>query len=327
MLDHIGISVSDFDRSVAFYKAALAPLSLSLIMSVTREETGAGAGAGFVADGKPFFWIGDFRSADGRASAFSALRAPKSRSSMPQPLHGGGRLWRAGLAAALPRELLWRLRSRPRRQQHRGGLSPAAIGARLAFSPASALLTAQASRGDLVVRLWGVLHVRLARNLVLARCRQDGRGDAQRLARPGGLPAAGVTVLRAFAVSRAFRPRRASGLALNPEAVAPPETLVIAVKPQTLDSAAPRLAAIAGAKTLVVSVSWEKPSPISRLACPRRRAFVRVDAEHPSLGRPRRRGGSGERGIHGDEKAWTERHYARSWDFRVGQRTNCSSTR
>jgi catechol 2,3-dioxygenase-like lactoylglutathione lyase family enzyme len=73
MLDHIGISVSDFDRSVAFYKAALAPLSLGLIMSVTRQETGAGAGAGFGADGKPFFWIGDFRPAQtGVHVAFSA---------------------------------------------------------------------------------------------------------------------------------------------------------------------------------------------------------------------------------------------------------------
>ena len=73
MLDHIGIAVSDFERSVAFYKAALAPLSLGLIMSVTREETGAGAGAGFGADGKPFFWIGDFRPAQtGVHVAFSA---------------------------------------------------------------------------------------------------------------------------------------------------------------------------------------------------------------------------------------------------------------
>jgi catechol 2,3-dioxygenase-like lactoylglutathione lyase family enzyme len=51
MLDHIG-----FSR--AFYEAALKPLGLGIVMSVTKEETGGYEGAGFGADGKPFFWIG-----------------------------------------------------------------------------------------------------------------------------------------------------------------------------------------------------------------------------------------------------------------------------
>ncbi|RBP17117.1 catechol 2,3-dioxygenase-like lactoylglutathione lyase family enzyme [Roseiarcus fermentans] len=58
MLDHIGIAVADFEPSKAFYEAALRPLGLSLVMSVTAEETGAGAHAGFGASDKPFFWIG-----------------------------------------------------------------------------------------------------------------------------------------------------------------------------------------------------------------------------------------------------------------------------
>ena len=58
MLDHIGLSVSDFPRSKAFYEAALKPLGLSAVMEVTAEETGADAHAGFGLSGKPFFWIG-----------------------------------------------------------------------------------------------------------------------------------------------------------------------------------------------------------------------------------------------------------------------------
>ena len=58
MLDHVGFSVADFERSRAFYEASLKPLGLSVVMAVTAEETGAEAHAGFGADGKPFFWIG-----------------------------------------------------------------------------------------------------------------------------------------------------------------------------------------------------------------------------------------------------------------------------
>ncbi len=58
MFDHIGFSVADYERAKAFYAAALEPLGLSLVMEVTREQTGGDAHAGFGRDGKPFFWIG-----------------------------------------------------------------------------------------------------------------------------------------------------------------------------------------------------------------------------------------------------------------------------
>jgi len=58
MLDHVGFSVADFERSKDFYRRALAPLGLQLLMEVTAAETGAGAHAGFGAAGKAFFWIG-----------------------------------------------------------------------------------------------------------------------------------------------------------------------------------------------------------------------------------------------------------------------------
>jgi catechol 2,3-dioxygenase-like lactoylglutathione lyase family enzyme len=52
MLDHVGFSVSDYERSKAFYEKALAPLGLTLLMEPVPEI------GGFGEDQKPFFWIG-----------------------------------------------------------------------------------------------------------------------------------------------------------------------------------------------------------------------------------------------------------------------------
>ncbi|MCA6111771.1 VOC family protein [Bradyrhizobium cenepequi] len=57
MIDHIGFPVSDYQRSLAFYQQALAPLDYTLIMEVTQENRAYRA-AGFGAGGKPDFWIG-----------------------------------------------------------------------------------------------------------------------------------------------------------------------------------------------------------------------------------------------------------------------------
>jgi catechol 2,3-dioxygenase-like lactoylglutathione lyase family enzyme len=73
MLDHTGIAVSDLNKSKAFYANALGPLSISLVMEVTAEQTGDGAHAGFGKDGKPFFWIGSGGRPSGPAHfAFTA---------------------------------------------------------------------------------------------------------------------------------------------------------------------------------------------------------------------------------------------------------------
>ena len=54
-LDHLGINVSDYDRSRDFYAAALAPLGYSLLMEPMPRI------GGFGRDGKPDFWITDQR--------------------------------------------------------------------------------------------------------------------------------------------------------------------------------------------------------------------------------------------------------------------------
>lgn len=60
MIDHIGIAVSNAERSRAFYDAALAPLGISMIMKIPGELTESGGDAyGYGSDDTPFFWFGD----------------------------------------------------------------------------------------------------------------------------------------------------------------------------------------------------------------------------------------------------------------------------
>ena len=57
MLDHVGVEVTDFARSKAFYEAALAPLGIRLLMEF--EGVGAGFGSETEHGPKPYFWIGE----------------------------------------------------------------------------------------------------------------------------------------------------------------------------------------------------------------------------------------------------------------------------
>jgi catechol 2,3-dioxygenase-like lactoylglutathione lyase family enzyme len=54
MLDHVGIEVSDLQRSRAFYEEALEPLGIGLLMEF---EGAAGFGKETEHGPKPFFWI------------------------------------------------------------------------------------------------------------------------------------------------------------------------------------------------------------------------------------------------------------------------------
>ncbi len=58
MLDHIGFSVVDLNKSRIFYEAALGVLGLKVLMEVTPEMTGSDdSHLGFGVD-RPFFWVG-----------------------------------------------------------------------------------------------------------------------------------------------------------------------------------------------------------------------------------------------------------------------------
>lgn len=74
MIDHVGFAVTSLDASKAFYEAALAPLGIAVLMTVTPEQAKAGGTAiGFGKDSNPFFWIGDNEEVgEGTHVAFTA---------------------------------------------------------------------------------------------------------------------------------------------------------------------------------------------------------------------------------------------------------------
>lgn len=57
VIDHMGVQVSDYQRALRFYRAALSPLGISIVMQVTKEETGSYEGAGLGRDKDPSFWL------------------------------------------------------------------------------------------------------------------------------------------------------------------------------------------------------------------------------------------------------------------------------
>lgn len=59
MIDHMGLQVSDLNQSKTFYQLALAPLGYTLLMELSKEQTGGFSGAGFGQAPKPDFWLGE----------------------------------------------------------------------------------------------------------------------------------------------------------------------------------------------------------------------------------------------------------------------------
>lgn len=57
MIDHTGVIVSDFERSKAFYRAALAAIGYQLLAQFPAAVTGHADVAGFGENGKTDFWI------------------------------------------------------------------------------------------------------------------------------------------------------------------------------------------------------------------------------------------------------------------------------
>jgi catechol 2,3-dioxygenase-like lactoylglutathione lyase family enzyme len=76
MIDHLGFAVSDIERSRRFYDAALAPLGVEVLMTVTPDQHPKGGTVlGYGRDGHPFFWIGDKEQVgEGTHIAFAATR-------------------------------------------------------------------------------------------------------------------------------------------------------------------------------------------------------------------------------------------------------------
>ena len=83
MLDHIGLTVTDFAKSKSFYQTALAPLGVKLL----REFPGA---AGFGAE-RPFFWIAQGESPSPVHVALTSPDRPTVDAFHAAGLEAGGR--------------------------------------------------------------------------------------------------------------------------------------------------------------------------------------------------------------------------------------------
>lgn len=91
MIDHVGLPVSDYERSKAFYAEALAPLGISVVMEVPAEVAGGEAHCGFGRGGKPFFWIGTGERFRGRLHvAFAAAERESVDAFYAAALEAGG---------------------------------------------------------------------------------------------------------------------------------------------------------------------------------------------------------------------------------------------
>ena len=100
----------------------------------------------------------------------------------------------------------------------------------------------------------------------------------------GGLAPASVTLIDPSPSPEMIDFAAAQGVAVNPPAdrrIAP-EVLVLAIKPQMLEAAAPGVADLAGAQTLVLSIVAGKTIANLEARLPRARAFVRAMPNTPA---------------------------------------------
>jgi len=71
IIDHVGFSVADFEKSKAFYKAVLGTLGIQLLVDFAYEgDSHAGFGIG-----KPDFWIGTGQQKRGQVHVAFAARS------------------------------------------------------------------------------------------------------------------------------------------------------------------------------------------------------------------------------------------------------------
>jgi catechol 2,3-dioxygenase-like lactoylglutathione lyase family enzyme len=91
ILDHIGFPVSDYSRSLVFYRKALAPLGIVLLKEMKFSEDDDDGYAGF-GRARPQFWIGTGSGLHGRLHvAFAAANRDEVRAFYDAALAAGGK--------------------------------------------------------------------------------------------------------------------------------------------------------------------------------------------------------------------------------------------
>ena len=93
MIDHMGIAVSDIERSRKFYEAVLGALGMSVNLEVGFDQTESGGTAlGFGAGDEKIFWIADQeRPGEGTHVAFRVERREQVNAFHAAGVKAGGR--------------------------------------------------------------------------------------------------------------------------------------------------------------------------------------------------------------------------------------------
>ena len=97
-----------------------------------------------------------------------------------------------------------------------------------------------------------------------------------------GLEASALTIIEPNPSEEIASLAASRGVALNPAKSTPPDVLVLAVKPQSLDATAPQIAPLADARTLVLSILAGKTIANLKARLPRVGAVVRAMPNTPA---------------------------------------------
>jgi pyrroline-5-carboxylate reductase len=122
-----------------------------------------------------------------------------------------------------------------------------------------------------------------------------------------GLAASSLTILEPNPSSEIASLAANRGAALNPHIAAPPEMLVLAVKPQSLDLVAPQIAALAGENTLLLSIIAGKTIANLLARLPHARAVVRAMPNTPAAIGRGVAAAFANASVDGEQRRWCER--------------------
>jgi pyrroline-5-carboxylate reductase len=122
-----------------------------------------------------------------------------------------------------------------------------------------------------------------------------------------GLPGASLTIVEPNPSPGIASLAASRGVALNAHIAAPPEMLVLAVKPQSLEQVAPQIAALAAERTLLLSIIAGKTIANLMARLPQARAVVRAMPNTPAAIRRGVTAAFANADVDAEQRRWCER--------------------
>ena len=142
--------------------------------------------------------------------------------------------------------------------------------------------------------------------LVLVGAGEDGGSDGAGMARRRP-PASSLTLIEPNPSARDRFARGGPGRRAQPSHRDPPEMLVLAVKPQSLDQVAPQIAELAGERTLLLSIIAGKTIANLVARLPHARAVVRAMPNTPAAIGRGVTGAFANAAVEAEQRRWCER--------------------